>query len=74
MQLVYAVCAITASVIVIGFADFFSAKRLDKKYGTEHKEPPPSSWSKCCLRSVLRLVLTRTIWIAAHIKTAVHHG
>ena len=44
MQLVYAVCALIAGVIVVGIVGYFTAEHLDKKYGTEHKEPPPSIW------------------------------
>lgn len=44
MQLVYAVCAIIAAVVIVGVVGYFTAKHLDKKYGTEHKEPPTSHW------------------------------
>lgn len=44
MGLVYAVSAITAGVALLGVVGCFAAKHLDKKYGTEHKQPPHSVW------------------------------
>lgn len=44
MGLVYAVSGIIVFVAVVGVVGYFTAKKLDKKYGTEHKQPPHSAW------------------------------
>jgi|LSQX01.1.fsa_nt_gb hypothetical protein len=44
MGLVYAVSAIVLGVAVIGVVGFLTAGHLDKKFGTEHKQPPHRVW------------------------------
>lgn len=42
MEFVYAVTFVVGSLSVVSVVGYFVAKRLDKKYGTELKQPPHS--------------------------------
>lgn len=44
MELVYAVSSIVGGLAVVGVIGYCWAKHLDKKYGTEHKQPPNGVW------------------------------